>query len=755
MPSISLFNNSILRQQSLTKTFSHPGLAQYSFETDGNLPSKGPVNALKLRKPSITRASSCPPLIEATREEQQERSQQPTTEPAARHEDVRYVQAPTSSLRDSNQTGTADVQLPFPSLLTQLESHGLDIVVDNVVNASSEELDDSVDNSSGDNDDQHNTEVCAEAIAMMSLAGLVRGSVMPPPSSTDDIYPSNVESNIEESNEQLQGRSVSANTSLNITVMSQAELVSGSEIHPSGAADSDEESNEQLPECGSSAYSKPYTTLSTSQSSQTAHPPDEESRKFSSGSYVTLNPPPPGGMPHDQLEDTKALNTADVSLAAAVSPYRPLVNIRTTSDSQNAEQYLSASEMNVNSYSQRMETSPYQSHTELENEAPGFHCKSADELLASFSNVPQQNGVGSIDLAEFFPGGQDGSVREEWSPVISDLQDGSDSDDTDASSREDAELSLGKMFNSGFNRRLKDENVESDSALNLPVDAFSSCLVFDPEVPEQPQPVLEDDSPSHPNQQKTKTSQDSVDNTQLFMGLIGSEIEVVDNDDPEPESSLPGESRDVFSINHEAFLSNTAQGNSAPIMPVFDSSQSQLGNTVDDNEQEMSEDDTVDDASGLPRGPVRFSPGKANFINSPILMFDQGHENIEMNDLSKDCLKSAELLFFKDIQSVNQEMSSNRLDDAVSEDGCSQDDEQEADDVVEGNVLASSPPYSFKTGVDGSLQGKTKPKLVSLYTKLVVPFTDKDNLVSCLTLIGCTKDRVAKDSKESKMFLLC
>ena len=119
---------------------------------------------------------------------------------------------------------------------------------------------------------------------------------------------------------------------------------------------------------------------------------------------------------------------------------------------------------------------------------------------------------------------------------------------------------------------------------------------------------------------------------------------------------------------------------------------------------------------------MRFPSGKVDFPNSTILMIEDGHENFEMkvfplNNLSKEGPKSTELLFFKDNQSQSQAIRSNQLDDAFSEGGLSQDNDQEGDGVIEENVLPNPSPYSFKADEHGRLQGKTI-KFISATGKL-------------------------------------
>ena len=313
----------------------------------------------------------------------------------------------------------------------------------------------------------------------------------------------------------------------------------------------------------------------------------------------------------------------------------------------------------------------------------------------------------SVDLPPLLYDTEDCSGREESSPVITDLQDSSDNED--ASSRDDAESSLGNIFHSGFNRMAIDN--DGESALNFSLPAFTH-LEFGLDPADEQELVLEDDSQSHQNE--VTPLQINVDETSLFMSLAGREE--VDMDDHEsrnylPEESLPTSDMPCF----EELLSNIKPDSIASTIATSECGTSVLENSADalDVDEQFEAHDGVDNEMILPCGPVRFPSGKVDFPNSTILMIEDGHENFEMkvfplNNLSKECPKSTELLFFKDSQSQSQAISSNQLDDAFSEGGLSQENDQEGDGDIVENVVPNPSPYSFKADEHGRLQGKTR-----------------------------------------------
>lgn len=660
------FNYTILRKESLSKTFSHPGLF-----TNDTLPLRDPVNALTPRKVSVTRASSCPPAIEASNEEPCEDSELTARQPERRQREVRFFEPPTSSSRNR-----IDSKLPCAPPLTQLEFEVFGSSAGISVDTNVEELDDSEDTSSGDDNEQQTT----EAMAMQCLAGLVNRTLMPPTSFAGDVLEGTYGSNIDNSN--ARWGELPANVATGHGDLSGAEI------------------NAHLSEYDS-VDNKFETTTSFSQPCEAVHP-IEDLRKLSSGSYVMLSR---SSMSSDKFEHAEAKeplsvapNATDVSSALDASPYRSLREI---------EGRKVSSSSSVSSSSHDMEWSLSQRDTEQTNGSPGLCCTSSDGLLGSFSNLRPPNGVQSMDLPPLLYDTEDCSGREESSPVITDLQDSSDNED--ASSRDDAESSLGNIFHSGFNRMAIDN--DGESALNLSLPAFTH-LEFGLDPAEEQELVLEDDSQSHQNE--VTPSQINVDETSLFMSLAGREE--VDMNDHESrnyllEESLPTSDMPCF----EELLSNIKPDSVASTIATSECGTSVLENSADalDVDEQFEAHDGVDNEMILPCGPVRFPSGKVDFPNSTILMIEGGHENFEMkvfplNNLSKECPKSTELLFFKDNQSQSQAISSNQLNDAFSEGGLSQDNDQEGDGDIVENVVPNPSPYSFKADEHGRLQGKTK-----------------------------------------------
>jgi len=571
--------------------------------------------------------------------------------------------------------------------------------------------------SSSADDVCHDEEVTNKESKEKSLAG----ECMTPPSSSSAVH--------EESDEYLSESGPSTLSSLSNTLVSLAGLGNGSLMpHTTSPADVfhcdkesvNEESDEQLSECGSSGY----IGLNISSGGKSSHPAQTE--KSRAGSYVSLSTTPRSSKLQGQAKGVNSLpgtstdhSTVEDSSTHAASPQNSSSNMGAVSsslsrpDGRNVDQQLPGEDSDVSSL--HMETLGNQGCSPSETASPpkdgALSFNSPDQLLASFSNLKLQNGVKGDELAEFMCDDEDSSVREGSSPLISDLQDGSDGDETDTSSRDDAELSLGKMFHTGFNRILNDDNAESDKVLDP--CALSSFFGFELETMSEQLPLVSEDVSGSRVQFPAEID---MDNCKLFRGFL--DREETGNHEPVPESSFSGENQEVFSnpcLDRDALLSNIASSNSAPVVPEFNLSTSELDISTDTREENVEEneedddDDANDNEMNVPSGTVRFSPGKVNFLNSPILMFDQGQETFEMkdfslNNLSKESMKSTELLFFKDNQSVIQAMSSNQLDDGLSEDGCTLDDDLEPDDTTD--VFAIPSPYSCRADVDGRLKGR-------------------------------------------------
>ena len=654
------FNSTILRKESLSKTFSHPLLL-----TNDTLPLRDPVNVLTPRKVSITRASSCPPAIEATNEEPYEGSELSTGQLEKRQREVRFIQPPMSSSR--NTTG---VKMPCAPLLTQLELEMFGSSTGISVDTNVEELDDSGDTTSGDDDEQQAT----EALAMQCLARHVKRTVISPTNYADDVLSGTHESNSDSSNDQWSELSA-------IVVTGHGE----SESFPL-----DRSGAEIIPECYKVSFSQPCEAVH----------PTEDLPKLSSGSYVTLSMLSRTSMSSDNFEHAEAEeglsvvpNSSDDSHASDASSYRSL----------GAKEVTKASSSSLApSYPHNMECSLSERDTEQANRSTDFCSTSSEALLGSFSNLRPKNGVQSMKLIPFLCYTEDSSDKGEASPLITDLPDSSDNED--ASSLEDAESSLGKLFHSGFSRMTKDDTGESGNTLDLSLHALTH-LGFGLDPPEQQE--LEDDTQSHQN--KTRPPQLDVDDNTLILGF--NDREEVEDD---YGSYSPEETRGTFSLPcFDEVLSDILPNISTSTITTFEDSRTALMKStdiVDDTEQEVTEAlETLDDELSLPCGSVGDSPGKVLLLNSPTFPLVEGLENFEMrefplNNLSKECPKSTGLLFFKDNQARVLEIATNRLDDALSEDGCSLDEGQTFDDIIKESDLPD--PYSVRADVNGAIQGK-------------------------------------------------
>lgn len=590
--------------------------------------------------------------------------------------------------------------------------------IENTVGTGPEDLDDAEDDSDDDNNDD------AEAQAMMSLAGLVKASVAL--SSDRSNEESDTQSPESGSTAHIQPANTVSLADLFSTFPTPTSFPPADEYHRNEERNT-EECDEKLSECGSSSYVTLDKTAFTS-----------SDVKLKAGSYVSISTTTSHHTPQDQAQDTDILQTHSTlhstvhdSIALSTSSQSSTSNTgpsRSTYSKpsvQNRENLIPVSDFDVSSH--HIETAPRESLSQLKNTSPlegvGLTYKSPDEFLASFSNLNQQSGMTAEDFAEFNSDVEGSSPMEGSSPLITDFQDDSEGNDSDSSSRDDAELSLGRMFHSGFNRILKDDNDERGNALDPAIHILTNLSGFEFDVMlEKPVDVQEDDKHSHDIAQSP--TQTIVDNNTMFTGFFFSAE--VDAPEVEPEGLLSGESPDVFKtpcFDNELF-SNIPSVHSAPIVPVLDHSQPELENTTDAmEEQENNADDEIsDNALGMSCGSVVYSPaGKVHFVNSPTLMFDQGQENLEMkefplNNLSKECLKSTELLFFKDNQSANQGTSSNQLDEAFSEEGFTVNDELDADDVIEGDVFETSASNPYTVDVEGRRKGKPYPDmLISKY----------------------------------------
>lgn len=382
VPSITLFSNNTSRNRSLSKTFSHPGLV-HAHEAEGTPQSKEPGGLLTARKPSITRVSSCPPAIRAGSE---------GSEPTERQQEERYVPCPT-----------ADVKMPRSLLANAQESRVIRTGGELPATVDSEEL---IDSDTSSNDDSSTEDGGAEAMAMRSLA-------IHFPSS---LHQSSVPSVSHVKETQLEMISVSSNA---------------------GIFQGDEEGTERLSECGSSTYIKLESTASTAskdtESSQPVHR-EEQPEKLRAGSYVTLSTAMQGSRPQSETRDSNILQKSSTVHSTVEDPLESPVS--------NAAETRSSAIQNAGHQTPRItEVSSYQTRPAVKETSHNF--KSPDELLASLSRDNSQEGVGSVALKELLPDIDDDSFEEGSSPLITDLQEESESDHTDF--RGFAELSLGQF----------------------------------------------------------------------------------------------------------------------------------------------------------------------------------------------------------------------------------------------------------------------------------------------------------------------
>lgn len=666
--------------------------------------AKSAVNSFALRTPSFSRASSCPPALQTTNDRPHENSEQ-RTEPVEKPEEAAYEHSPVS-VTGNTQARNENVKLPVVPFLTKLEGELLGCSTETTLDTSFEGSDDAND-SSNNSDSGQNTEVCAEALAMMALGGIVKATGAPS-NPVVDACDSVQQHDNDESNKQLAEHGSAATP-----------------LSPGGIFNCDEERYTRLPaRNGSSSYVSVGRKAPVSSHAATTEP--TQSKNVRAGSYVEIS---------SATQDNKAKgenitqnsstvsNAVSNSISQAASSQRSGNHVSATSFGYSktslpkVHNRLPEPEDKVDDSARHLEESPYQGHLQMEEVSPveddGLTSISADEFLASFSNINQPIGGEAVDFNKLLSDVGDSST-ECSSPLITDLQEDSDGNDTDSSSREDAESSLGRMFHSGFNRR---DGNERENTLDPAINALANLADFglDVTVEESP-PVHEDDEDSHANTQPPTSS--NPENNALFMGFLRSE-----NHDMEPEGSWPEESQNIFStpsLDQGLFLSDSSPTPPHPAMLAFGQVPFQQENSTDDweeNEQENDDDDdTSDNELVVSCGSVRYSPGKVHSLNYPMLVFDQGQENFEMrefplNNLSKESMKTTELLSFKDNQPASQGMSSNQLDETFSDDAFIVDDDLGTGDAVEGNV-ENSDSNSCKAAGEGHLKGKTKSNIL-------------------------------------------
>lgn len=762
--SISSFDNTTVRKQSLSKTFSHPGLL-HAFEAEGTSPSH---SLLAARRPSISRVSSCPPAIQASSEE---------TEPTERQK--RYAPCPSTG-----------ANMPHPSLPSRQE---LPIFMTDVESPATENSEEMVDSDGSSNDGSGTDDGGAEAMAMRSLAKHFSTSV--PQSSVASVPP---------------------------VAETQPEMLSA--ISDADIRLDNEEDSDQLSECGSSSYIKLGTATSTpseyTKASQPVHHKEMKPEKSRAGSYVQLSTAAQGSMPQDQAKGSNILHSSITVHSTVGGPRVPAASLQSPAGNEAATRCSSSEPCSQDSEHQtplNTEMSPYQKHPKMKETSHDFKdvgfvsspCKSPDELLGSLSSGRIQKDMGSLaltapSLTELLPDIEDGSFEERSSPLITDLQEESENDHPDF--RGFAELSLGKFSHPISNVGLELNEISEQPS--IPEEEHSQpCADVEQDSAKVSSDYINNQPPrEHSRQEESTLSEDSqlslgafshptsnvgldfntmseqsfsvpeedhshyssqpcvdmeMDNSKVSKGFISNE-ELDEHSQQEnvtlsEESQLslgklshplslgltmmPEGSHPVFEEEHSHYsaqacddleldgakvctdyishrelhglnrqedstLPEENQGvNNSPVLDPFGfyrntSTSLNLSMTVEESDQENEDaainSDIEPDSSC---GPVGYSP---------FLMFDQGQENLEMkefslNNLSKENLKSTRFPVFNDDHFLTQEISSlcsNQLDDALSEDGCSLNGDQEAEGGTQGTIWVD-PGYKEMGGRKG------------------------------------------------------
>ena len=684
--SISLFDNTTPRKQSLSKTFSHPGLV-HAYENENTLPSSEAFNFLPVRKPSITRVSSCPPSIEAGDDPSE------VAELTERQRKERYVPCPRLS---------AEVNVPLPN---QRELQVFVTGIEDPETMSSEEL---VESDGSSNEDSSTDDGGAEALAMRSLA------------------------------KHLLNTSTHQTTvgSLPPDVDKQPDLVSV-------CSDDDgdhEEGIERVSEPGSSTYITLKSVTST-QSSPPVHHTEEKPEKSRAGSYVTLSTAAKESMPQSQVKGSSILQRSSGAHSTVDNPVVPFQSMQPSVSNATAARNSAAKGSSLNAESPTLcspDESPHQNQQETSRlKDEGFvsvSCKSPEDFLGSLSKGDIQKGMGSLALTDLLSGIDDDSF-EEPSPVITDLQEESEDDNNDFQ----AELSLG-MFsppvsNVGFelNRlpelpsfSLEEErnHFNSQPRTDLELDSAKESKNNNTrnglhELDQQEHSTLSEkrqlssdglelgklldqsflETEGEPTNGRLQPQADTeLDNANVSGGHISNQ-DLLQHSQEENSTSLE-ESQGIDSspgFNPYRFLAKASTDHTVVtdqlvrFMPELTNNEDSGEESDPDNEDAG---ETSDTELGSSCGSVGYSPGKSKVLNRPFLVFDQGQEEFEMkkfslNNLSKANLKSTEFPVFKEDHYLDQEISSlcsNQLDGAYNEDGCSLNGDEEVECGVQGNI---------------------------------------------------------------------
>lgn len=707
--SIYLLDNTSPRKQSLSKTFSHPGLV-YAYEAESALPSGEPFNFLPVRKPSITRVSSCPPCIQAGDDHSSEEAE--LTEIQQKE---RYVPCPCVS---------AEVNMRLPN------QQELQVFVTDVEDPETMSSEEPVESDGSSNEDSSTDDGGAEAMAMRSLAKHL------PNTSTHQTSVSSLPPDVD----------------------TQPDLLS---VCLDDDGDHDEEGIEQVSVSSSSAYLT-LESVTPTQSSPPVHHTEEKPEKSRAGSYVTLSTVTKESMPQNQVKGSSILQRSSGAHSTVDNPVVPVQSMQPSVSNAAAISYSAAKGSSLNAENPTLrspEVSPYQKQQETSQQKDGgfvsVPCKSSDELLGSLSKDSIQKGMGSLALTDLLPDIDDDSFEGEPSPLITDLQEENEDDSGDFR----AELSLG-MFsppesNVGFElNRLPEQssfspeeehnhfnsqprtNMELDSAKestnNVSRNGLHELDQQEDSALSEPHPMssvdlklpnLLDqsflDPEGEPTNCRLQPQADTVlDNANVSGGYISNQ-ELLQHS-PEENSTVLEDTQGVDSsagFNPYRFLAGVKASTDNTVitdqllhfMPEWTNNED-FGEESDPDNEDAGE--TSETELGSSYGSAGHSPGKSKVLNYPFV-FDQGQEEFEMkkfslNNLSKANLKSTEFPVFKEDYFLDQEISSlcsNQLDDAYNEDGCSLNGDQEAECGVQGNIWVD-PGYK---DMAGDLKGKSLP----------------------------------------------
>ena len=591
----------------MSKTFSHPDLIRRIFGTEISHVSEEASSCLLSSKTSAARPSSCPPAIEAS-------SKRSDGCPGRRS-----VPRESAAAREFDLVHNGDSQLLSCPFLLHPESQSGDFGEEIPMAPGTEELSETEYNTDDfDSDDGQDTGFCAEALAMRALGGIAVKASTSPSNSSQNV--GSDEEHKTETLEEMLGHDSPAHTLPRLfgqTLGSSAEENAGDNL------DTSHHKASAILDGQGTGSASPYTKIGSPQPVSDLRDHDENPDHFA--------------IPH--LESRNGCLT---NMEASRSGYFE-TNVRDSGviASSNGDGGLGQHDISA------METTS--AITEFLPLANSLCSKTVDESLACFTNVSSTFFDGNATLSEILL-----DVKEDNScTLITDLQDDIDSSSSDLSSRDDAETSLCRMFESGRNRSVQENQSDNDKVLD---PGFELDFTFeDCEIP----PQL------------------NVDNSWTEVDTQGIE---------------PGH-----------YLSEKEQ------MVFIDSSLEKIRQDLKD---EKSSGHTVGDNTSS--GPVGFLPGKLQ--NLP-LVFDNGLESIEMvslplNNLSKECMMQAtEHFHFKDEMSSRDGLDLNFFEDTCSNDGCLLDGACEADNEISRSIPETSPPNPDKVSKNESRKGESQKEL--------------------------------------------